>query len=143
MGVAVYSHGRPTVCAVGGMVSSAHPLASAAGAKMLEAGGNAFDAIVATAAVLNVAEPFMSGLAGLGCATLFSAKNRTVRVLDFHPPVPSKFDADKLDTLDIRDGPNASGAPGNLAGWCTLASELGTLPLRCLFAPASRTNVAT
>ena len=136
MGVAVYSHGRPTVCAVGGMVSSAHPLASAAGAKMLEAGGNAFDAIVATAAVLNVAEPFMSGLAGLGCATLFSAKDRTVRVLDFHPPVPSKFDADKLDTLDIRDGPNASGTPGNLAGWCTLASELGTLPLRCLFAPA-------
>jgi gamma-glutamyltranspeptidase / glutathione hydrolase len=136
MGVAVYSHGRPTVRAVGGMVSSAHPLASAAGAKMLEAGGNAFDAIVATAAVLNVAEPFMSGLAGLGCATVFTAKERKVRVLDFHPLVPAAFDAGKLDSLDIRDGANASGTPGNLAGWCTLASELGTLPLSTLLAPA-------
>lgn len=136
--VAVYSHGRPTVRAVGGMVSSAHPLASAAGAKMLEAGGNAFDAIVATAAVLNVAEPFMSGLAGLGCATMFTAKDGQVRVLDFHPPVPAAFDADKLDSLDIRDGANASGTPGNLAGWCKLASELGTLPLATLLAPAIR-----
>ena len=136
MGVAVYSHGRPTVRAVGGMVSSAHPLASAAGAKMLEAGGNAFDAIVATAAVLNVAEPFMSGLAGLGCATVFKAKERKVRVLDFHPPVPAAFDAAKLKSQDILDGANASGTPGNLAGWCTLASELGTLPLSTLLAPA-------
>lgn len=105
---------------------------------MLEAGGNAFDAIVATAAVLNVAEPFMSGLAGLGCATLFTAKDRKVRVLDFHPPVPAAFDADKLTGQDILDGPNASGTPGNLAGWCKLASELGTLPLSTLLAPAIR-----
>ncbi|WP_420405455.1 gamma-glutamyltransferase family protein [Nisaea sp.] len=138
MSVAVYSHGRPTVRAVGGMVSSAHPLASAAGAKMLESGGNAFDAIVASAAVLNVAEPFMSGLAGLGCATVFTAPDRKVRVLDFHPPVPAAFDPDGLDCLDIRDGANASGTPGNLAGWCTLASELGTLPLGTLLAPAIR-----
>ena len=134
----IYSHGRPSTRSAGGMVTAAHPMAAAAGARVLEDGGNAFDAIVATAAVLNVAEPFMSGLAGLGVATLYDQKQRRVRVLDFHPPVPKKFDPDALSKSEIMDGPNASGVPGNLAGWCTLASELGGLPLSRLLAPAIR-----
>ena len=103
----VYSHGRPPVRGLGGMVTSAHPLATMAGSRMLQAGGNAFDAIAATAAALHVVEPYMSGLAGLGMATVFTAKDRRVRALDFHPPVPREFDANNVDKAATTDGPNA------------------------------------
>ena len=60
-------HGkRPTIASRHGMVAAAHPLAAAAGARILGNGGNAFDAVAATAATLNVVEPYMSGLAGIG-----------------------------------------------------------------------------
>jgi|TARA_R110002072_G_scaffold123048_29_gene258181 gamma-glutamyltranspeptidase/glutathione hydrolase len=136
MNVQAYTHGRPTVRSLNGMVTSAHPLASMAGARMLSAGGNAFDAVAAVAAALNVVEPFMSGLAGLGMATLYSARDGAVRTLDFHPPVPRNFDAAALSAGQILDGPNASGVPGNLAGWCFLVSELGSKSLAEIFAPA-------
>ncbi|MEO1491798.1 MAG: gamma-glutamyltransferase [Pseudomonadota bacterium] len=118
------------------MVSSAHPLASQAGIRMLQQGGNAFDAIAATAAALNVVEPFMSGLAGLGMATVYTAADRRVRSLDFHPPVPRAFDSAKITKAETVDGANASGVPGNLAGWCFLVEELGNLELKQIFAPA-------
>src|SRR3989442_15384998 len=73
-------HGsRPMISSLHGMVAAAHPLAAQAGARLLRAGGNAFDAAVATAAALNVVEPFMSGLAGMGMATCYVASERRVR----------------------------------------------------------------
>ena len=73
---------RPTISSRHGMVAAAHPLAAQAGARLLASGGNAFDAAAATAAALNVVEPFMSSLAGQGLATMWVAAERRVRVLE-------------------------------------------------------------
>jgi gamma-glutamyltranspeptidase/glutathione hydrolase len=127
---------RPLVSSLRGMVAAAHPLAAFAGARILREGGNAFDAAVATAAALNVVEPFMSGLAGLGMATCYSAEARAVRCLDFCPGVPKHLDVASLGKQDIFIGSRASAVPGNLAGWARLAGDLGTLPLADLLAPA-------
>lgn len=120
-----------------GMVAAAHPLAAQAGAKLLAQGGNAFDAIVATAAALNVVEPYMSGLAGMGMATCHVASERRIRTLDFITRVPSKFPAGRFrDREQMYRGPLAAGTPGNLAGWCELNRAHGSKKLAEVFAPA-------
>ncbi|PTM39641.1 gamma-glutamyltransferase [Bosea sp. 124] len=128
---------RPTIHSRHGMVAAAHPLAAQAGARLLIQGGNAFDAIAATAAALNVVEPFMSSLSGMGSATLWSAAEGRVRVLDFVPPIQTSFPSDRFSQRsDLERGPHAVAAPGNLAGWCELASRYGRKPLADILAPA-------
>ncbi|PZP39667.1 MAG: gamma-glutamyltranspeptidase [Azospirillum brasilense] len=120
-----------------GMVASAHPRASQAGCEILEGGGNAFDAAVAVAAALNVVEPYMSGLAGMGFATMWVAAEARVRVLDFVPPIPRSFPAGRFTTREeLLSGPAAVAAPGNLAGWCELHRTYGRMPLSEVLAPA-------
>ena len=80
---------RPPAMGVNGMVSSAHPAASVAGLRVLMDGGNAIDATVATVAALNVAEPYMSGLGGIGVALVYVAREGRVRALDFSGRAPS------------------------------------------------------
>ena len=124
--------------ALGGMVAAAHPLAAGAGAEILRAGGNAFDAVVATVATLNVVEPFMSGFAGLGVATCWVEIEKKIKCLDFTPNVPKEFLADNLEKEATNTGPLASGVPGNLSGWCTLLDKYGSKSLTEVFAPAIR-----
>jgi gamma-glutamyltranspeptidase/glutathione hydrolase len=128
---------RPTVASVHGIVAAAHPLAAGAGAKLLASGGNAFDAAAATAAALNVAEPYMSGLAGLGMATCYIAAEQRVSCLDYITRVPSQFPAGRFSKReDMARGALASGTPGNLAGWCELVRAHGRKSLAEVFAPA-------
>lgn len=127
---------RPVVSSLRGMVAAAHPLAATAGASVLRQGGNAFDAVVATAAVLNVVEPYMSGLAGLGMASAWVAAEQRVRCLDFVSAVPRGFAADGLTRADTFHGCRASAAPGSLAAWAQLNAEYGRLPFARLLEPA-------
>lgn len=134
----MHQHGkRPTIASRHGVVAAAHPLAAAAGARVLGNGGTAFDAAVATAATLNVVEPYMSGLAGRGVATCYIAREGRIRCLDFVAPIPLGFPVDRLSRRDqLMRGALPVGAPGNLAGWCELARSHGRKDLPELFASA-------
>src|SRR5262249_32222786 len=97
---------RPTIASRHGMVAAAHPLAAAAppppaaGARVLSNAGNASDAAAATAATLNVVEPYMSGLAGQGMATCYIASEKRVRSLNFMSRIPRKFPLEKLSNRE-------------------------------------------
>lgn len=132
-------HGqRPTVSSLHGMVAAAHPLAAQAGAQMLAAGGNAFDAAVAVASTLGVVEPAMSGLAGMGVATCWIAKEGRVKVLDFMGRVPAEFPADRFtDIGQLNRGASSCGIPSNLAGWAELIDAHGERTLGDALEPAT------
>ena len=105
---------------------------------MLREGGNAFDAAVAIAACLNVVEPYMSGAAGMGYATIWVARERRVRVLDFVTTVPHLFPVEQFSSRSqLARGPLSVGTPGNLAGWSALWSAYGTKPFDRLLEPAA------
>src|SRR5512141_1228698 len=68
-----YAYGRPSQVAARSMVATSQPLATRAGLRALERGGNAADAAIAAAAVLCVAEPMMTGVGGDAFALVASA----------------------------------------------------------------------
>lgn len=131
-----------------GMVVTNHPLASAAGAQMLLAGGNAIDAAVAALFALTVVEPMMVGILGGGVAHIRMADGRHT-ILDGLSTAPRRASADMYECLsdeigrarDVRDrlnvvGPKAVAVPGALAGWCEALARFGTLPLAEVLQPA-------
>ena len=126
---------RPTVMGTRGAVASAHPLASMAGIQMLLAGGNAVDAAVAVGSTLNVVEPFMSGIGGIGLM-LVSRPDGPRHVLDFVGPAPRGADAAKCTVEELAGGPKSCATPGNLAGWLTAHVRFGRLPRPAVLEPA-------
>lgn len=129
---------RPTIASLHGLVAAAHPQAAAAGARILAAGGNAFDAAVATAAAIGVVEPFMSGLFGNGMATVRAA-GQPIRALQFRAGVPKSFPLGRYGRREeMYRGPMATTGPGNLAGWAELLRAHGTMSLAEVLAPAIR-----
>ena len=135
--ISVYpSAHRPVAVGVNGMVVSAHPLASLAGLRMLMDGGNAFDGAVATAAALNIVEPFMSGVGGLGVGLVYPAGERRVRVLNFSGRAPKAAEPGLFTDEAKYTGILASLVPGNAAGWLTLHETYGSMELDRVFGPA-------
>jgi gamma-glutamyltranspeptidase/glutathione hydrolase len=124
-----------------GMVSSAHPLATEAGLETLRAGGNAFDAAVTIASVLNVVEPMMSGMGGYGTILVYDAKTKRIRFLDSSGKIPQAVDSDvfRAPTPNYREnrrGPKAVSTPGNVNAWQAMSTEYGELEWNKLFVPA-------
>jgi gamma-glutamyltranspeptidase / glutathione hydrolase len=131
-----------------GMVVSNHPLASAAGAEMLAAGGNAIDAAIATLFTLTVVEPMMVGIIGGGMAHIRLADG-SHRFIDGQSTVPlavypdtyrSKPGSahDVFDTVDNENlnGPKAVAVPGSLKAWCETLRRFGTMSLADVMQPA-------
>ena len=126
---------RPVAMRVNGMVTSAHPLASLAGLRALMDGGNAFDATVATAAALNVVEPYMSGVGGIGLAMVYVASEDRVRALNFSGRAPRAAEPSRFTEETRQTGILAPLVPGNVAGWLTLHETYGSLDRERLFQP--------
>ena len=132
------------------MVVANHPLASAAGAEMLLAGGNAVDAAVAALFALTVVEPMMVGVLGGGIAHIRLADGRHV-ILDGLGTAPGAAHGAMYETVSdalprYREtagranqvGPLAVAVPGALAGWCRALRDFGTLSTEDVTAPAVR-----
>jgi gamma-glutamyltranspeptidase / glutathione hydrolase len=127
------------------MVASSQPLASQAGLAMLMAGGNAADAAVAAAAVLNVTEPASTGIGGDCFALYYDARTQAVSALNGSGRAPADLSLELIerqglaegDTLPAHHAHNVT-VPGACAGWCDLIARHGSLPLREILAPAIR-----
>ncbi|ESP88802.1 gamma-glutamyltransferase [Candidatus Halobonum tyrrellensis] len=141
---------RSTVYGQRGVVATSQPLASQAGVSVLEDGGNAFDAAVATAAALNVVEPTSTGLGG-DVFALYRTADGEVGAMRSCGPAPegatieqvreSVADEQGVDPADAEmpaTGAHAVTVPGTARGWEVTAEELGTKPLGDLLQPAIR-----
>jgi len=86
--------GRSVVRAEHGMIATSQPLASQVGLEILERGGNAVDAAIAAAAVLNVTEPMMTGLGGDAFALVYWAKTKELKGLNASGRAPRALSLD-------------------------------------------------
>ncbi len=128
---------RPVAMGARGAVAAAHPLATLAGMQILQSGGNAVDAAVATAAALNVVEPYMSGIGGSGYMLVHRAGDQQPRVLDYIGPASRNASLGAFgDESEKNYGSKSPIVPSAAAGWLTAHAEYGSLPLETVFAPA-------
>jgi len=127
---------RPVVMGTRGAVTSAHPLASMAGIRMLLEGGNAVDAAVAVGSTLNIVEPFMSGAGGIGLMVISRATTGERHVLDFIGRAPAAADPARATEDELAGGPKSCATPGNLGGWLTALARFGSMPAARVLGPA-------
>lgn len=137
---------RSTVYAYNGMVASSQPLATQAGLRVLQHGGNAADAAVATAAALNVTEPTSTGIGGDAFALYYDASTGTVTALNGSGRAPAALTLDYLRSEGFGEGsglkplplfhPHTVTVPGAAAAWADTVETFGKLALTEVLAPA-------
>ncbi|SMG37181.1 gamma-glutamyltransferase [Dethiosulfovibrio salsuginis] len=127
-----------------GMVSSAHELASKAGVEIMQKGGNAVDAAVATALALNVVEPNASGIGGGGFMTVRFAETGEVVVIDYRETAPKSSTKDMYASEEAKEkkisklGGLSIAVPGQTLGLWTALTKYGTMTWAEVAAPAIR-----
>jgi gamma-glutamyltranspeptidase / glutathione hydrolase len=131
---------RSVVMARNGLIATSQPLASAAGLRVLQQGGNAFDAAITAAAVLAVVEPTMNSLGGDMFALVYDAKSKSVHALNASGRAPARatpaeFRRRGLDAIPYR-GELSVSVPGVVDGWSELLTRYGTITLDRALEPA-------
>jgi gamma-glutamyltranspeptidase/glutathione hydrolase len=125
---------RPELAGSFGMVASTHWLASAAGMAVLEKGGNAFDAAVASGLVLQVVEPHLSGPGGEVPIIGFDARRGGMFVISGQGPAPRAATPGVFGALGIDlipgNGLLAACVPGAFGAWMLLLRDHGVARLR-------------
>src|SRR2546422_4142926 len=143
---------KRTSLASRGMVVAEHPRGAEVGARILERGGNAVDAAVATAFAMTVVEPFLSTIAGAGTMLVHLAKRGETVALDFNGMAPLRAQAMMYKTIGgvseaLFPWPNVEGqanvyghrsvaVPGSVAGLALAVERYGTMTLADVMAPA-------
>lgn len=126
-----------------GLVVSQEAIASQVGADILEAGGNAIDAAVATGFALAVTLPRAGNLGGGGFMMVYLAKENKTIAIDYREMAPLSADRDMfldskgdVDNQKARFSAQSSGVPGTVAGLLHALEQYGTLSLSEVLKPA-------
>lgn len=131
---------RSNVMATHGMVASSQPLASLAGLEILRSGGTAADAAVTIAAMLNVVEPFSTGIGGDCFALYWDASSKRVYALNGSGPAAQSSNVDVLKHAGFEQYPYFTGhavsVPGSVGAWDTLLKRFGKYSLSDALVPA-------
>ena len=144
------AQGRSEVMARNGMVATSQPLAAQVGLDILKRGGNAIDAAVATAAVLNLVEPMNVGVAGDLFAIIYIAKENKLYTLNASGKAPTGQTLARMNSLGYTWNPKnwAPGSgmpgygiltvtvPGTAWGWDEVLRRFGTMTLKETLQPA-------
>jgi gamma-glutamyltranspeptidase/glutathione hydrolase len=143
---------KPLAHSKKGIVATQNRIAGEAGVEILNAGGNAVDAAVATGLALATVEPWNSGLGGIGFMLVYLAREKRVRVVDFGPispgglnpadfPLTGGMTSELFTWPTVQDdrnvhGPNSIAVPGHVDGLALALKTFGTLPFRDVIQPA-------
>lgn len=129
---------RPVVMGTMGMVAAEHPLEAIAGMKILEAGGNAFDAAAAVFYMTTVVEQHQAGMGGDAFILAYVAEEDRVVFINGTGPAPALATREFYQELgQIPDaGPLSTDVPGAVGGFDLALSTYGTMDYEAVVAPA-------
>ena len=137
------SQSRSMVISQNGIVAAESPLAAQAGVRILESGGNAVDAAIATNAMMGVVSPMMNGIGGDLFAIVYDAKANKLYGLNASGWAPKALTIEALHKQGLREMPqhgvNAITVPGAVEGWQKLADKFGRKKLNEDLAAAIQT----